>query len=210
METFAGSWRILQQVHRWKQAFRKVTYVLVGERSLERNETHSGVTKRLNDGLERQRKRTHVRWIQVIGKVNKDNKEDVWLSESIISSCCEALLAIPLRSVSKFFIICRRIDMMNSTLRRKRTQSGDGGVGDNGKKRRTILEPTTTQYCVRDTVWFSESPLRQDSMEGKRFGNNKSSFLAFPLQEKPIQRWKVSLLSIIKASQFQWKHAIID
>lgn len=207
METFARSWRKLQQVHQWKQTSRTVTYVLVCERSFERNKTHGGVTKRLNDGLKRQRKRTYVRWISYKKKVNK---KDVWLSESIISSCCEALLAIPLHSVSKLFILCRRIHMVNSKLRRKRTQSEDGGVGDNRKKRWKNLEPTTTQYCVRDTVWFSESPLRQDSMEGKRFGNNRSSFLAFPLQAKPIQRWEVSLLNITKVSQFQWKHAIIS
>lgn len=84
--------------------------------------------------------------------IKKVNKKDVWLSESIISSCCEALLAIPLHSVCKLFILCRRIHMVNSKLRRKRTQSEDGEVGDNRKKRRKNLEPTTTQYCVRDTV----------------------------------------------------------
>ena len=58
---------------------------------------------------------------------------------------------------------------------------------------------TTTQYCDLDTIWFSGSPFRQDNMDGRRLGNNRSSFLAFPLWAKQ----KESLRSVLKKIALQ-------
>lgn len=61
---------------------------------------------------------------------------------------------------------------------------------------------TTTQYCDLDTIWLSGSPFRQDNMDGRRLGNNKSSFLAFPLWAKQ----KESLRSVLKVLHFKISH----
>ena len=61
---------------------------------------------------------------------------------------------------------------------------------------------TTTQYCDLDTIWFSGSPFRQDNIDGRRLGNNRSSFLAFPLWAKQ----KESLRSVLKIMYFKTSH----
>ena len=61
---------------------------------------------------------------------------------------------------------------------------------------------TTTQYCDLDTIWFSGSPFRQDNMDGRRLGNNRSSFLAFPLWAKQ----KESVSSVLKIMYFKTSH----